>query len=211
MFDRLPIEARLIVLQLLIWKPNDARLLWLLGEALNANQEILGALNIFDELVSSRGLSDIQAVREHRNELRKARDVLHELLNLEGKRPFLAQEMLSAFRPRGGPASPGLGDAMVAGTGLMGPVYWVEFLDQTPGRPTPPIVPPPPFVLEWRQIIVAFVFGLFTAVLVRAQVQEWRRRGVGLISHAEPAPRETPPSSEEPVASGSSGKSELAP
>lgn len=56
---KLPRNARDIVQQLLVWHPSDLRLLWLLGELLNASGEardIKAARGIFDDLVYNRNV-----------------------------------------------------------------------------------------------------------------------------------------------------------
>src|SRR5262249_51522975 len=41
-----------VVQQLLVWMPEDARLIWLLGELLNANGDIVSARTVFSEFKS---------------------------------------------------------------------------------------------------------------------------------------------------------------
>ena len=70
---KLPRKALEIVEQLLVWMPDDLRLLWLLGEVLNANgstQDIKGARKIFDDLVWEFKLraDDVKARRQTLNE-----------------------------------------------------------------------------------------------------------------------------------------------
>jgi len=60
---RMPAEALPIVQQLLIWFPEDTRLLWLLGELYNAHGDLNSAYLLLDDCVWNRHYSD--------NELRK--------------------------------------------------------------------------------------------------------------------------------------------
>lgn len=71
---RLPADALPITQQLLVWLPNDQRLLWLLGEVYNARGEYKTAKSILDDLstfkVSFRPYRP-QLLLEHREVLRK--------------------------------------------------------------------------------------------------------------------------------------------
>jgi tetratricopeptide (TPR) repeat protein len=62
---KLPKDALQIVQQLLVWLPNDPRLYWLLGELYNAQGDPQTALEIFDNLVTSRGERS-RELRQHR-------------------------------------------------------------------------------------------------------------------------------------------------
>jgi len=68
---KLPADAIAIVQQLLIWLPDDARLLWLLGELYNASGDIDSALTVFNECVDARGFGAAK-LRQHRVALKEA-------------------------------------------------------------------------------------------------------------------------------------------
>jgi len=67
---RMPAEALAIVQQLLIWFPEDTRLLWLLGELYNAQGDVNSAYLLLDDCVWNRHYSD--------NELRKHWQIVQE-------------------------------------------------------------------------------------------------------------------------------------
>ncbi len=50
-WERLPADAEPVVLQLLIWRPQDVRLLWLYGELLNARGKVDGAYFVLNDRV----------------------------------------------------------------------------------------------------------------------------------------------------------------
>lgn len=53
---KLPPDAIALVQQLLLWFPEDTRLLWLLGELYNADGDIRAALQVFDDCVGPRSI-----------------------------------------------------------------------------------------------------------------------------------------------------------
>jgi hypothetical protein len=68
---KLPDDAIALVQQLLMWFPEDARLLWLLGELYNATGDIRTAEQVFDECVGSRRFES-PVLREHRRAVKAA-------------------------------------------------------------------------------------------------------------------------------------------
>jgi len=68
----LPRDALPIVVQLLDWMPNDARLEWLYGEILNAEGEVNDAGWVLDDLRGNRSLGSIPELSRHRLVLKKA-------------------------------------------------------------------------------------------------------------------------------------------
>jgi hypothetical protein len=62
---KLPADAVTVVQQLLLWFPEDSRLLWLLGELYNAQGDLSSAGAVFEECVWSRKY-DSPTLREHR-------------------------------------------------------------------------------------------------------------------------------------------------
>jgi tetratricopeptide (TPR) repeat protein len=68
---KLPEDAVATVQQLLLWFPEDARLLWLLGELYNATGDIRTAEQVFDECVGSRRFES-PVLRDHRRAVKAA-------------------------------------------------------------------------------------------------------------------------------------------
>jgi hypothetical protein len=69
---KLPKEALAIVQQLLLWFPEDTRLLWLLGELYNGEGDVGSAFKLLDDCVFSRSYSDSD-LRKHRQIIQEAR------------------------------------------------------------------------------------------------------------------------------------------
>jgi len=74
--DELPPDAFEIVVQLLVWLPNDARLYWLYGELLNAKGEIRAAQHVLIQLADSWRLSNVRELMQHRTVINQAVDAL---------------------------------------------------------------------------------------------------------------------------------------
>ncbi len=72
-WDKLPLDAEPLVVQLMLWDPHDARLLWLYGELLNGRGQVPAAYEVLDRCVSSRGLSAVRELRNHRAILAQAK------------------------------------------------------------------------------------------------------------------------------------------
>jgi tetratricopeptide (TPR) repeat protein len=68
---KLPPNALAIVQQLLLWFPNDTRLLWLMAELLNAQGQIQDADKVMQQCVDSRRYS-AAALMEHRRVIQEA-------------------------------------------------------------------------------------------------------------------------------------------
>src|SRR5262249_15331003 len=68
---KLPADAIAIVQQLLLWFPADNRLYWLLGELLNAQDDIGSAATVFNECVWTRRY-DPPLLRTHRQIVQQA-------------------------------------------------------------------------------------------------------------------------------------------
>ncbi len=67
----LPVDAVAVVQQLLLWFPDDARLLWLLGELYNADGNLEASSKILDDCVWQRRYES-PALREHRRLVQEA-------------------------------------------------------------------------------------------------------------------------------------------
>jgi tetratricopeptide (TPR) repeat protein len=68
---KLPPDAAAVVQQLLLWFPEDTRLLWLLGELYNAHGDLASADAVFEECVWSRRY-DSPTLRDHRRQVKEA-------------------------------------------------------------------------------------------------------------------------------------------
>jgi tetratricopeptide (TPR) repeat protein len=68
---KLPSDAIALVQQLLLWFPEDTRLLWLLGELYNAEGDIRTAEQVFDDCVGPRNFQS-ETLREHRRIVKDA-------------------------------------------------------------------------------------------------------------------------------------------
>lgn len=126
---------------------------------------------------------------------------------------FAERDLLWRLQPRGGLLSPGIGIALTEGTALLAPMIFQDMVQKgihpSPYPPQPPpreeSRQPAPLLLDWRQIIVSFVAGILTAILIRLQILEWRRRGPVPVTMTEPTPPASPPEEEaSPVSAGAS-------
>jgi hypothetical protein len=117
----LPRDAMPIVVQLLNWLPNDARLYWLYAELLNGEGRINEAYEVLHDLSFARGVSSL--VRQHRQ-------ILKEALVPE-KNPDV--EIAGAVAPAPGPKTAddkpgkGLPDWRTLGTGFLAGVLVALF------------------------------------------------------------------------------------
>lgn len=69
----LPADAVAVVQQLLLWFPEDTRLLWLLGEVYNADGDVESAAKVLDDCVWVRNFRSPE-LREHRRVVQEAYD-----------------------------------------------------------------------------------------------------------------------------------------
>jgi hypothetical protein len=90
---KLPPDAVAIVQQLLLWFPEDTRLLWLLGELYNAGGDLEAASRTLDQCVWSRRYES-PALREHRRVVREAFDTQAKSASAAGASPAPAPEWL---------------------------------------------------------------------------------------------------------------------
>lgn len=196
--DKLPLNADLLVLQLLLWHPNDLRLEWLLAEIMNVRGFPDAAYVLMDGLVRKGG-SGIVLLKEHRRELMQVLKVTAALRNPKAQ---LKSHLLGVAMARGMPTPAGLGavgnEVMawlpvrleeLAATGQLGPTPPARDLD--PRRAAAPALP------SWRPLTVSFIFGMAVAGLLGLQLREWRRRRAAAPPAAEPA--------EVPAAAGPEG------
>ena len=69
---KLPPDALTIVQQLLLWSPDDTRMLWLLAEIYAANGQLREADQIFDQCTWGRGYTNRKILMAHRTTTREA-------------------------------------------------------------------------------------------------------------------------------------------
>jgi tetratricopeptide (TPR) repeat protein len=69
---KLPADAIAVVQQLLLWFPEDTRLLWLLGELYNATGDIRAAEQVFDECIGPRRFNAPPILSDHRRIVKAA-------------------------------------------------------------------------------------------------------------------------------------------
>ncbi len=75
-WDELPPDAFALVVQLMLWLPNDARLRWLYAELLNARGEVKAAAEVLHDLSYNWGMSGVSELMAHRSVVKRAADEL---------------------------------------------------------------------------------------------------------------------------------------
>ncbi|HWG42990.1 MAG TPA: tetratricopeptide repeat protein [Gemmataceae bacterium] len=176
MRNKLPRDAESIAIQMALWRPEDDRLYWLVGELLNARGDIETAYTVFDKLVYSRQHKERELLA-HRNVLRGAQDEFKTVQEFI-QQPAKWEQLLWAMAPRGSLLTPGLGSAAnetawVAALHLASPP-----LPSSP--PSSPATATPSSVLpDWRHVTISFLTGMVVAVLGALQWQQWRPRKDG--------------------------------
>ncbi len=192
----MPVEASEILLQLIFWLPNDNRLWWLWAEVLNARRSFPAAADIMVDLVQNRRLDNVQELFQHRRILTEAVTTWREIT----KTPHFASELLWAVQPRGG--------LLVPGAGSLGYDSVASFRTWYESQTPPPPPAPARALPDWRTIIVAFVGGCMVTILVRLQMNQWRRP---LPVQATPDDEDVPPEEpapEEPTLQATPGQPE---
>src|SRR5579875_3302872 len=180
-WNRLPVDAEKIVLQLLLWRPLDPRLNWLYGELLNGRGQVDWAFSVLDfcqQLASNREL------RQHHQVLHEAVKAYKELFTDStgsGEDRRKQAMLLWMLAPRGVLLAPAIGAAaneiggMAASSDLSGLAGAPEPLQtseiQGADAPRSGAVLP-----DWRQLTVSFLTGVVVAVLGVLQWQQWRRQ-----------------------------------
>jgi hypothetical protein len=176
-WEALPIDAEQVVLQMLLSRPHDLRLLWLYGELLNARGQITGAYQVFDYLVYARNLSTIRELARHRAVLKYALPAAQVLQRKDAK-----ELLLWWLAPRGLPIPAGVGGSLnelawpAAEFAHPGEGGGQEFVlpQQSPQAQTQPLSAAQ--LPELRTFLVGFGVGVVAAVLAVYQWQEWHRR-----------------------------------
>lgn len=182
--NRLPVDAEKIVLQLLLWRPLDARLKWMYGELLNARGQVDWAFKVLD---SCNQLASNRELRQHYQLLREAADPYRVLFvdsTGSGEDRRKQALLLWMLAPRGASLAPALGAAANESAGVAASMDFTT-LSGVPGMPAPSPEPskiggadaprPSTVLPDWRQLAVGFVTGMVVAVLGVFQWQQWRR------------------------------------
>jgi tetratricopeptide (TPR) repeat protein len=179
--DELPLDALVIVQQLLLWRPMDYRLYWLYAEVLNAHNMVADAYNVLAEIIES--LPHLRSVRD----LNRHRQVL----SIVNEAPFLGAQLLCLATPRTGLTVP------VAGSAAAEAIWWVyprlndpSFGVQLPviaaqqhqQAAAPPAGPKPEKELPgWRPLVVGFIVGGLVFLLGSYQWREWRKKSTSAV------------------------------
>jgi tetratricopeptide (TPR) repeat protein len=180
--ERLPADADQVVLQLLLWRPHDPRLLWLFGELLNARGRVDSAYDVLNRVREN----DQWRNRELDRHLRVLGDALAPYRELftdstgTGENRRKQALLLWSLAPRGTLLAPTIG---VAANEIGGAAASASPAILTGGRPPSESGASPPAnasrsgtaLPDWRQLTVSFVTGMVVAVLGVLQWQQWRR------------------------------------
>jgi hypothetical protein len=102
-WDKLPPDAEQLVVQLMLWEPQDTRLLWLYGELLNARGQVPAAFKVLDQYVLGRGLSSPD-LHSHRAVLRQAKGTYERRAKAAEEQQLAADTPTDSGAPR--PAEP---------------------------------------------------------------------------------------------------------
>jgi tetratricopeptide (TPR) repeat protein len=189
---RLPRHAINIVLQLLLWQPQDPRLQWLLAEVLYADGYLEPAFRLMDDLVFNRGQGG-REVRAHSKAMRKAVTAIRKLVTWQGRSPLLTEAMLIP-RPTLAPGGAGAAAYQVS---TLAPMVAAPEADKPPPPPgnqgaiPDGFLSPPPVPFNWRHAGISFVFGALVAVLLGLQIQQWRRYRRAAVTAGDEAAEST--------------------
>lgn len=172
-WDKLPVDAPQLVLQLLYWFPYDDRLYWLYGEVLNTRNQIVEAYLVFDDLVGKRKLRYRTLMRHHRTleEPARARRALDEQLSRD---PTTLMQVLMACSPRGATLAWGAGAGCLEAVWLV--VFEVLTASETSTNGDSGAPPSGRIPFAWQPVFVGFGAGTLVGVLLVLQIQQWRRR-----------------------------------
>jgi len=179
-WNRLPVDAERIVLQLLLWRPLDPRLSWLYGELLNVRGQVDWAFSVLDyckQLASNREL------RQHHLVLRESVNLYKELFvdsTGSGEDSRKQALLLWSLAPRGALLAPAIGAAANESAGVAATADTPSLSEGSPS-PEPPSeqradAPIAVAALpDWRQLTVSFLTGVVVALLGVLQWRQWRR------------------------------------
>lgn len=193
----LPADALALVVQLVLWLPNDDRLFWLLGELLNAQGDVAAAETVLSELVRGRNQTGVKELFNHRKELVQARFVLDAVE--KEMTPARWELLLMAVAPRSMPAPPGIGALtqdlawQAAAYDRDNPTPKAPAGDKQPAGPEMSVgddkprggTMPADTLPNWQHIAVSFLAGGVVSLLIGLQVREYyRRRQKGTVNRA---------------------------
>jgi tetratricopeptide (TPR) repeat protein len=189
--NRLPADAEMIVLQLLLWRPLDNQLYWLYGELLNVRGQVDWAFAVLDYLTSQLRLGN-RELRQHQRILRESLPLFEKLFTdptESGDNRRLQAALLWALAPRGTLGAPGIGSA----ANELGGAAAAAFA----GMPSDSRYEPAPrggapaatsaLLPDWRHITVSFLTGIVVAVLAALQWRQWRRPRRSAVPIGPPA------------------------
>jgi hypothetical protein len=180
----IPNDAAGLVMQLLLWMPFDDRLLWMLGELLNANGDVIGAAAMMKPVVNKPQdpkqpkweAGAPPELREHYRIVSEAAEAWqkeNDAIMATGD-PYLKLKLLCALAPRG--MGLGAGD-------LIQEASWPAIVkvseppppkDDGPGaKPTAPTSTG--WMPDWRTLGVGFAAGAVVALLLGYQVRQSRQ------------------------------------
>jgi tetratricopeptide (TPR) repeat protein len=187
MIDKLPPDVSEIILQLVIWLPEDLRLYWQLAEILNVYGEVEVASQILrelDDLAFKTKAPVFQDLRQHSKILGQAAKLRTQLRLATNRFPLLTIPGLAPVWPGG------IGPSLTA----VAPPLLAPYVDRGPIAPEPDSESPPPektISLGWQHVGIGFLAGGLVAALLGLQWKEWRRRrrsSEPLDENAEPQP-----------------------
>lgn len=179
-WNRLPIDAEMVVVQLLLWRPLDTRLNWLYGELLNMRGQVEWAFSVLD-YCQQMGFN--RELRQHHLVLRDAVKVYKELFtDKTGLGENLRKQalLLGSLAPRGALLGPPIGAAAIEIGGVAASADPAELAAPRKSSDVLEAQAPKGAVArmslpDWRQLAISFVAGLIVAVLGMLQWQQWRR------------------------------------
>ena len=185
-WDRLPADAEQIVLQLLLWRPHDMRLLWLYGELLNARGMVDWAYYILNIRLRVNSQWRNRELDQHLRVLGPA-DKVYKVLFAgnagSGENRRNQALLLWQLSPRGSSLRPGVGEACYEIGGMAMATYGgVEMGNLAPPAAEVPAVPASMALPDWRHLTVSFVTGMIVSVLGVLQWQQWRRHRSLLVN-----------------------------
>lgn len=183
-FERLPADADRIVLQLLLWRPSDIRLLWLYGELQNAQGKVDSSFQILNNQIRDQDQWRNRELDRHIRVLRDGLAAYRELFvdSSSGFGDNLRKQalLLWLLAPRGALLAPPLGAAVNEVGGVAAFADPADLNVERPSLRAQEVVaaeaaPSGTALPDWRQLGVSFVAGMVVALLWMFQWQQWRR------------------------------------
>lgn len=180
-WNRLPVDAEKIVVQLLLWRPLDTRLNWLYGELLNGRGQVDWAFSVLD-FCKQMGVN--RELRQHHLILRESVKPYKELFtDSTGMGENLRKQalLLWMLAPRGAQLAPAMGGAASESGGVAASAEPANLGLEPSSSPSPNArgtegVSSGTALPDWRQLTVSFITGMVVTVLGMFQWQQWRRQ-----------------------------------